>query len=381
MGRQKILTIKLKLLTSVNQENDLKKTMIVYTEACNYVSDYIFKTHNLKQRNLHDKLYYKIRDKFGLKSQMASSVIRNVIAKYKTILKKEEKWIKAKFKEKQYDLVWNRDYSFVAEMISINTLEGRMKLFFEKKGMEKYFDSKIYRFGAAHLINKNGVYYIYISVKYDVDSIEISKIKNIVGIDQGINFIATTYDSKHKTTFISGREIKQKRLHYQKIRRQLQKKHTASARRRLKKIGKRENRWINDVNHKITKALVGQYSENTLFVLEDLKGIQKKVGNIKNKRQKHIHTSWAYSDFMKKLEYKAERKKSMIVKMNPRYTSQMCPRCGHIEKANRNKKIHLFECQTCGYRSNDDRIAAINLYYMGIQYIRTKQIEDAVAAE
>ena len=39
-------------------------------------------------------------------------------------------------------------------MISINTLEGRIKLFFEKKGMEKYFNSKIYRFGTAHLMKK-----------------------------------------------------------------------------------------------------------------------------------------------------------------------------------------------------------------------------------
>ena len=94
-----ILTMKLKLLTLDDQEKNLNKTMMVYTEACNYVSDYIYETHNLVQRKLHDELYYEIRDKFGLKSQMTSSVIRTVIAKYKTILKKDEKWIKAEFKK------------------------------------------------------------------------------------------------------------------------------------------------------------------------------------------------------------------------------------------------------------------------------------------
>lgn len=381
MEEMMILTMKLKLLTLDDQEKKLNKTMIIYTEACNYVSDYIYETHNLVQRKLHDELYYEIRDKFGLKSQMASSVIRTVIAKYKTILKKDEKWIKAEFKRIQYDLVWNRDYSFTTGMISINTLEGRIKLFFEKKGMEKYFNSKIYRFGTAHLINKRGIYYVYVTVKFKVTSMEVSKIKNVVGIDQGINFIITTYDSNHKTKFISGRQMKQKRLHYQKIRGELQKKHTASARRRLKKIGRRENRWINDVNHKITKALVDEYSENTIFAIEDLKGIQKKVKNIKSKQQKYLHISWAYSDFMKKLEYKARKRNSKVIKMDPRYTSQTCPRCGHIEKENRNKKIHLFKCKTCGYQSNDDRVAAINLYYMGIQYIRSEQIEKKVVAE
>lgn len=44
------------------------------------------------------------------------------------------------------------------------------------------------------------------------------------------------------------------------------------------------------------------------------------------------------------------------------YTSQTCPKCGHIERANRNKKTRSFECRTCHYRSNDDRIGAMNLY-------------------
>ncbi len=56
-------------------------------------------------------------------------------------------------------------------------------------------------------------------------------------------------------------------------------------------------------------------------------------------------------------------------KVNPAYTSQTCPKCGHTEKANRNKKIHLFCCRNCGYKSNDDRIGAMNLYRMGINLL------------
>ena len=36
---------------------------------------------------------------------------------------------------------------------------------------------------------------------------------NVVGIDGGINFIAATYDSKRKSTFVNGRAVKQKRAH------------------------------------------------------------------------------------------------------------------------------------------------------------------------
>ena len=32
-------------------------------------------------------------------------------------------------------------------------------------------------------------------------------------------------------------------------------------------------------------------------------------------------------------------------------------------------RIHLFTCKNCGYKSNDDRIAAMNLHQIGINYL------------
>ena len=58
-------------------------------------------------------------------------------------------------------------------------------------------------------------------------------------------------------------------------------------------------------------------------------------------------------------------------------TSQNCPKCGHTEKANRDKRRHLFCCKNCGYKSNDDRIGAMNLYRMGINLL----VPDTAATE
>ena len=55
--------------------------------------------------------------------------------------------------------------------------------------------------------------------------------------------------------------------------------------------------------------------------------------------------------------------------MPAQYTSQRCPRCGQIRKDNRNHKLHLYICDHCGFKTNDDRIGAINLYELGKQYI------------
>ena len=374
------ITAKIQISATADDKVLLNKTMSVYSDACNYVSDYVFQTHNLKQFSLNKALYTELRERFGLKSQMAQSVFKTVIARYKTVLENESRWIKPSFKKPQYDLVWNRDYSLTQNYFSVNTLNRRVKLPYFAEGMSKYFDHTIYKFGTAKLVNKHGKYFLHIPVTYDIEESDISDICNVVGIDRGINFVVATYDSKHKSGFVSGKAIKQKRAHYSKLRKELQIRQTPSARRRMKAIGSRENRWMQDVNHCVSKALVKNNPKHTLFVLEDLSGVRNATERVKTKGR-YVSVSWAFYDLEQKLMYKAKQNQSTVIKVNPAYTSQCCPGCGHIEKANRNKKIHLFSCKNCGYKSNDDRIGAMNLYRMGINYLEDSQVSGTVTAE
>ena len=376
------MTVTAKIQISVNADSKvlLDETMSVYSDACNYVSDYVFRTHDLKQFSLNKALYSTLREKFGLKSQMTQSVFKTVIARYKTILENQKEWIQPSFKKPQYDLVWNRDYSLTQNCFSVNTLNGRVKLLYFTEGMAKYFNHDIYKFGTAKLINKHGKYFLHIPVTYDVEESNDSDICNVVGIDRGINFVVATYDSKHKSGFVSGKAIKQKRAHYSKLRKELQMCQTPSSRRRLKAIGQRENRWMQDVNHQVSKALVENNPKHTLFVLEDLSNVRNATERVRTK-DRYVSVSWSFYDLEQKLIYKAKQNQSTVIKVDPRYTSQCCPVCGHIEKANRNKKIHLFTCKNCGYKSNDDRIGAMNLYRMGINYLQDSQVPDTVTAE
>ena len=374
------VTAKIQISVSEVEQTLLDKTMSVYRDACNYVSNYVFKTHDLKQFSLNKILYSSLREKFGLKSQMAQSVFKTVIARYKTILENQKEWIKPSFKKPQYDLVWNRDYSLTQNCFSVNTIDGRVKLQYFAKGMDKYFDHTIYKFGTAKLVNKHGKYFLHIPVTYDVEESNIADVCNVVGVDRGINFIVATYDSKHKSTFVSGRFIKQKRAKYKQLRKELQMRKTPSSRRRLKAIGQRENRWMQDVNHCVSKALVEQNPKHTLFVLEDLSYVRIATERVRRKNR-YASVSWSFYDLEQKLMYKAKRNQSSVIKVDPRYTSQCCPVCGHIEKTNRNKKIHLFACKNCGYKSNDDRVGAMNLYRMGINYLTDSQVPDTVMVE
>ena len=60
------------------------------------------------------------------------------------------------------------------------------------------------------------------------------------------------------------------------------------------------------------------------------------------------------------MEYKAEWRGGEVIKVAPKYTSQTCSKCGHVEKANRETQA-TFLCQKCGHKENADVNAAKNI--------------------
>ena len=171
--------------------------------------------------------------------------------------------------------------------------------------------------------------------------------------------------------FFNGKEILAKRDVYNKVRAELQEKGTKSAKRVLKRISGRENRWMTDVNHQITKTLVDRYGPDTLFILEDLVDVSFDEQNLssRTKEQRNQLRSWAFYQMGQFLAYKAAESNSMTLEVPADYTSQRCPKCGRIHKANRKHGTHEYICDRCGYRSNDDRTAAMNLQVLGTMYI------------
>ncbi|BAU29499.1 IS605 OrfB family transposase [Aneurinibacillus soli] len=361
------ITAKIKINPTYEQMDLLRTTLDAYRSGCNFVSDLVFGTKQLAQAKLHKMTYESLRSRFSLRSQMAQSVMKTVIARYQSLKSNGHDWTRVQFKKSEYDLVWNRDYSLIKGLFSINTLSGRIKVPFETKGMEQYFDG-IWSFGTAKLVNKYGKFFLHIPMTKEIKEASEHTIRQVVGIDMGINFVAVSYDSHGKPLFFNGRSIKNKRSKYKHLRKQLQQLGTASSRRKLKRIGGRENRWMADVNHQVSKALVKRYGANTLFVVEDLTDIRNVTERVRIKNR-YETVSWAFYQLRTMLEYKALMSGSKVIAVDPRYTSQTCPKCGHTEKENRNKKKHMFSCKTCRYTSNDDRIGAMNLQRKGIEYI------------
>ncbi len=386
-------TIKLRIHVTPEQEVLFRQMTEQYRQACNFVSQYIFDNQfDLTYQSLNKKLYSSLRGLFGLKSQLAQSSIKTTIARYKTVkqqlfrkpyrykdengnwqrIPKDLEWLwkPVFFRRPQTDLVRNRDYSFVddGQTLSINTLGKRTKCTFESEHFAGYLDGS-YQLGTAKLVELKGRWYLHIPVTKAVEDFQKENVRHVVGIDRGLRFLAVSYDEQGKTEFVSGKKIATKRHKFKEVRKQLQSKGTKSAKRKLKAISGRENRWMSDVNHQLSKTLVQKYGKDTLFVLEDLAGVSFEESNLsRTAKQNYDLRSWSFYQLEQFLTYKAHENRSEVLKVSAKYTSQRCPKCGTIRKANRDHHKHLYSCQ-CGYKSNDDRIGAMNIQLLGTMWI------------
>lgn len=366
-------TVTARLFPTEQEAEALTAYLVEYAAVLNHISHVAFEKKCQHFRELHDDMYKELRGLYSIGSQAVISAEKEVVAKYKSVhanKSKDDRWKNfVRFRKHTTSLVYNRDYSlkvvdgeFVA---SVQSLNGRLKNV-PIRGLEALHGEDIH-IGTATLNHRRGKWILHVPITREVGTAEVNNVRNVVGVDMGIRHLAVSYDSMGATTFYRGGEVKNRRAKYKLLRRDLQRKGTPSSRRRLRSIGSRESRWMNDVNHVVSKALVNNAGENALIVVEDLTGIRNVTERVKRK-DRYVSVSWAFYDLRRKIEYKATLNGSTVIGVDPRYTSQMCPKCGHTERSNRNKRTHSFACKRCEYRSNDDRIGSMNLHNKGIQY-------------
>jgi len=207
--------------------------------------------------------------------------------------------------------------------------------------------------GECDVVYRKGEFYLHQCC--DVDEPPTDDVDEYLGVDLGIANIATDSDG----TFFQGKTVKSVRFRQRRLRTKLQKNGTRSARRRLKKLAGKEQRFATDTNHVISKRIV-QTAKDTGrgIALEDLKGIHDRV--TARRSQRAILKSWSFAQLRAFIEYKAKLNGVPVVAVDPRNTSRTCPACGHIDKANR-KTQSEFSCVSCGFSGLADHIAAINI--------------------
>lgn len=342
-----ILTLKLKLQATETQKQELLETMEAFNKACNYISDIAYEKKVTDQIGLHKLCYYEVREKFCLTSQLAVRAIGKVKEAYKRDKKKHHQ-----FREHGAIVYDHRIWKFkLADIINIKTLKDRIDIPFVF-GDYRQIDMKRVR-GQADLVYKDGVFYFYICIEVP-EPPEVEP-DDFLGIDLGIVNIAIDSDGH---TY-SGSHVNSLRNRHSKLRQKLQSKGTPSAKRLLKKRKRKETRFINHINHTISKNVVEKAQRTGQGIaLEDLKGIRDRIRV--RKSQRRTQHSWSFHSLRQKIEYKAKLAGVPIVLIDPHYTSQECSQCGYVSRSNRPDQS-TFSCKSCGFSANADYNAALNI--------------------
>jgi IS605 OrfB family transposase len=106
-----------------------------------------------------------------------------------------------------------------------------------------------------------------------------------------------------------------------------------------------------------------QQFEKPCIVFEDLKEMRDSIdyGTRMNRRLHHL----PFRVLQFYTSYKSAFEGIPTDWIDPEYTSQRCPMCGHTERANRNKK--RFKCRSCSHQDQSDRGASVNIAAKGIR--------------
>jgi len=344
-----VITRTAKIKLNIAQEK-LLPTFRTATKAFNYVCRIGHKDSDFNSVSLHHKTYQTVRADFKLPSDIAVQMRMKSAEALKPAIKKNRQCPQSKLCSIRYSA---RGYNvwFDRQEVSFVTIKGRIKASFHLPDWFKQYIS--WRRKSAEMIIHNKKVYLCIIFEKDVTDFEPMDNPTIIGIDRGINKVAVCSDN----SFFNG-DILKVAHRYQRLRRQLQKCGSKSAKRHLKKVASKENRYRRDVNHCISMQIVKTLSENSIIVLEDLKYIRDRIQTRKNQRRK-LH-GWSFYELEQFLTYKAIAKSIKVDYVDARYTSQKCSRCGHISRSNR-KYQAVFKCVQCGFSLNADLNAARNI--------------------
>ena len=171
----------------------------------------------------------------------------------------------------------------------------------------------------------------------------------VVGLDTGINALASTSDGKQYGQDVKNLiEIIKRKQHGSKKQ-------------------KRARRALRQRIDEIAKEVV---IDKQLVVVEKLKNLNHNT-KVKRRLTKNIRRSlgaWAYRYWLERLQWATEDNRVSFRTVSPAYTSQRCNACGHTERGNRSGEVFL--CRSCGHTNNADINAAKNILdrFLGGKY-------------
>ena len=297
----------------------------------------IVKSTRKKDKEIRLKKYKKIYKYFlnkGRQAKFISKKFGELNLNYK---------IKPRFDGKTINLdnrFWSlntslNSFDYWVKLRSIGNKIGLLLPLKNHKQNKQFADWK--RADSCRLLRNNGKFKI--ELIYEQTTPVIHKPTKVLAIDAGINCLMSCSD---------GRQIG---LELKRLLSELNKKQQKS---------KSFNRKLNQI-HNYVRWCVNQLDCVNLsdLVIENLKYIQIGTKQRTNKATRKLLSKWNLGLWRKAIEQKCEANCVCLHQVEPKYTSQTCPRCGNVDKGNRDGV--LFRCTSCGYEANADLNASINI--------------------
>lgn len=337
-----------------NDDTTIVQTASAYTTLLNDICDVAWEHRCFAFNPLHYLVYYPMREKHsGMKANhiiCAARIVSGVLLAGRTMSRKKKRnQTKPVFKQPTvgYDA---RTSKITADHCTLATIGDRVRIDYTLSPYQAKFFDGTWKIGGAKLVRRKKGWFLKVSVSKDAPAVRQGS--NTIGIDQGIRQIAVT----SRNDFYPAGKLNLRTAQLRERRGELKSKGTPSARKRLKKLSRRENRFRADVLHCTVNSILNRCADIDVIVLEDLSKIEGSKGRNMNRKL----SNWGFAEFRRILTYKAEALGIRVETVDARYTSQKCSACGVVRKANRKQAKHLYSCK-CGLSLNDDLNAARNI--------------------
>lgn len=275
----------------------------------------------LSIKKLHDRFYYSLKKRFpNLLTQILIKVEQEVLATYKIVASNRHQIDKAPEQRNLCLQLDKRLYShFTKTSIALpgNKGEKRKQIEFMLYDRARNFlehntphDPRLYVKG-----NK-----LYIAIPFDV-ACPAPENEDLLGVDLGIRCVASCSDGR----VYKCNDFKKEKRRLKYLRRCLQSKGTKSAKRHLRKNGRKIANYSKDYTHKLANELLKTKAD--IIVLEDLKKIKENTKHFKKTKIKRTAHNRAFGDIpiallASMLAYKASHLGKMVATVDPAYTSQ-----------------------------------------------------------
>ena len=234
----------------------------------------------------------------------------------------------------------------------VKIVEGgiRVPAFFKKSILPVKFPKPIFGFiRQVEFFKRNGKWFM--SYSYNTPVLQEQEVQGFLGVDRNsVENVVVCADVMSGKVRKLGPDVSGITKNFRNRRKNLQKKGAKNA---LKKIRRKQSNRVKDINHKVSRSVVDFTKSHRLaIVLEDLGKISKK-----GKARRYVQKSqWSFYQLETFIKYKASLLGIPIYFVNPAYTSQVCSRCGSINKPNGKN----YKC-SCSHFDHRDSNAAFNI--------------------